>query len=44
MKTFSNLVFQADGKRPVSLTEAWDFAKKIDAKYIETSSFTKVSL
>ncbi|XP_059616790.1 rho-related GTP-binding protein RhoJ-like [Phlebotomus argentipes] len=32
---------QCQGEKPVSLTDAWDFARSIGAKYIESSSRTK---
>uniref|UniRef100_A0A1B0DAP1 Uncharacterized protein n=1 Tax=Phlebotomus papatasi TaxID=29031 RepID=A0A1B0DAP1_PHLPP len=35
-------VFEScQGEKPVSLTDAWDFARSIGAKYIESSSRTK---
>lgn len=35
--------FQNEGEKPVPVSAAWDFARKIGAKYIETSSHKKVS-
>lgn len=31
------------GEKPVSVTDAWDYARSIGAKYVESSSRTKVS-
>lgn len=30
------------GEKPVSVTDAWDYARSIGAKYVESSSRTKV--
>ncbi|XP_049301774.1 uncharacterized protein LOC125775221 [Anopheles funestus] len=38
-KTISKL--QAQGQKPILFSSAWDFARKIGAKYIETSSHKK---
>ncbi|XP_055615947.1 uncharacterized protein LOC129762022 [Toxorhynchites rutilus septentrionalis] len=35
------LKLQAQGEKPVPVSAAWDFARKIGAKYIETSSHKK---
>ncbi|XP_058462281.1 EF-hand calcium-binding domain-containing protein 4B [Malaya genurostris] len=35
------LKLQAQGEKPVPVSAAWDFARKIGAKYIETSSHRK---
>lgn len=35
---------QMQGEKPVSVTDAWDYARSIGAKYVETSSRTKVRL
>lgn len=32
-----------NGEKPVSGSDAWDFAASIGAQYIETSSYTQVS-
>ncbi|XP_055549937.1 uncharacterized protein LOC129732761 [Wyeomyia smithii] len=38
------LKLQAQGEKPVPVSAAWDFARKIGAKYIETSSHRKESI
>lgn len=39
---FSN-TFQMQGEKPVAVADAWDYARSIGAKYVESSSRTKVT-
>lgn len=39
---FHLIAFQMQGEKPVSVTDAWDYARSIGAKYVESSSRTKV--
>lgn len=42
MDRFSN-TFQMQGEKPVAVADAWDYARSIGAKYVESSSRTKVN-
>lgn len=40
---FKTIFLQVSGEKPISVSDAWDLARRIGAKYIETSVYNKVN-